>query len=224
MLHNILEQLRTHEAAYERAPHAVSLLAVSKTQSAEKIRTIYNQGQRLFGENYLQEALDKMADLTDCDIEWHFIGPIQSNKTKKIAEHFAWVQSVENEKIARRLSEQRPLHLPPLNICIEVNIDNEPTKHGVLPQEVFPLLDLCHALPHLALRGLMTIPMLTESFAAQCAAFHQMSVLWQACKERLRHDPLFDTLSMGTSVDFKAAIKEGATMVRLGSALFGERL
>jgi len=224
LLHNIISKIREYEATYQRSPHAVSLLASSKGQSVDKMRATYLQGQRAFGENYVQEALEKMQALSDCEIEWHFIGAIQSNKTKKIAEHFSVVQSVSSEKIAQRLNDQRPLSMPPLNICIEVNIDHETTKQGVFQDELFALLKYCCELSHLTLRGLMCIPAIQHDFNSQCAAFHAMAELWRASKQYLGDQAKqFDTLSMGMSADFEAAIKEGSTMVRIGTALFGER-
>ena len=224
MFHNILSLIAENEAHYQRAPRSVSLLAVSKNQSVDKMRSLYNEGQRIFGENYLQEALSKMDQLIDCDIEWHFIGPIQSNKTKKIAEHFSWVQSVDSEKIAKRLNDQRPHSLPSLNICIEVNIDGAPTKSGVSKETVFSLIDYCMSLPHLSLRGLMAIPEPSVFFETQCESFHAIHELWLTCRDYVSdRTEKFDTLSMGMSADFQAAIKEGATMVRIGTAIFGER-
>jgi hypothetical protein len=177
---------------------------------------MYNEGQRLFGENYLQEALPKIKALPQ-DIEWHFIGTIQRNKTKKIAEHFAWVQSVANVDIAQRLNNQRPIHLPSLNICIEVNINNEPSKSGVLVKDVLPLAVYCLTLPRLSLRGIMAIPEKTDDFKLQRHSFNQLSLLYESLR-RKKID--LDTLSMGTSQDFEAAVAEGSTMVRIGGDLF----
>ncbi|HEU5280891.1 MAG TPA: YggS family pyridoxal phosphate-dependent enzyme [Gammaproteobacteria bacterium] len=195
-------------------PPSVALLAVSKQQSIEAITELYQQGQRAFGENYLQEALIKMEALKHLNIEWHFIGHIQRNKTKKIAEHFAWVQSVDSELIAKRLNEARPTNLPPLNICLEVNVDNEPNKSGVALDAVLPLAKVCLSLPKLRLRGLMAIP------KANTDPHHAFQTL------RNIHDTLntlgfsLDTLSMGMSADYELAIEAGSTMVRLGTALF----
>lgn len=228
-LTDVLNEIRQAEVKYQRARHSVSLLAASKGQSSEKIRNLYQQGQMVFGENYLQEALEKIAQLKDCNIEWHFIGPIQSNKTKKIAEHFSWVQSIENKKIAERLNRERPPTLSKLNVCIEVNIDNEAAKHGVIKEDIFSLLDNIMHFPNLTLRGLMAIPKESNDFAEECLSFRKMYELFCECKRYLEnnHDKkaseLFDTLSIGMSQDFKAAIKEGATMVRIGRALFGGR-
>ncbi len=216
----IKESITAYEMKYGRDPGSVSLLAVSKKQSVEKIEKAALTGQRAFGESYVQEALLKIAALKELDIEWHFIGPIQSNKTRKIAEHFSWVQSVCSAKIAERLNEQRPSHLPPLNICLEVNLNAEPTKSGVTPAEVEALASLCLSLPRLKLRGLMAIPAPADTFAGARANFHSLLTLWQELRDK---GFALDTLSMGMSDDFEAAIAEGATIVRIGSAIFGER-
>ena len=192
-----------------------TLVAASKQQSADKIRALFLEGQTAFGENYLQEALEKMQRLRDCDIEWHFIGSIQSNKTKLIAENFSWVQSVDRFVIAKRLSDQRPPHLPPLNICIEVNIDHEQTKSGVAPDAVAELATQILSLKNLVLRGLMIIPEKNHN-----DAFQKAFLLYQ---QLIQHEFKLDTLSMGMSDDFEAAIKAGSTMVRIGTAIFGKR-
>jgi pyridoxal phosphate enzyme (YggS family) len=202
----------------------VSLLAVSKTFGPDAVLEAAQAGQRAFGENYLQEALDKMAALQQrapgLKLEWHFIGPIQSNKTKPIAEHFDWVHSVEREKIAQRLSAQRPAHLPPLNICLQVNISGEASKSGVAPEDVLALAQAVTALPNLQLRGLMAIPQPAEDFESQRKPFAALKDLF----EQLKAAGLpVDTLSMGMSADMHAAIAEGATIVRIGTAIFGER-
>ena len=199
---------------------AVRLVAVSKTFPAETVRAAAAAGQRDFGENYLQEALAKMQALADLPLVWHFIGPIQSNKTRAIAEAFQWVHSVDREKIAARLSEARPAHLPPLNVCIEVNVSGEASKSGVAPDALAALARRVAALPRLALRGLMAIPEPTPDQAQQRRSFRAVREL----KDALVRDgfPL-DTLSMGMSADLEAAIAEGATMVRVGTAIFGER-
>jgi len=209
-----------------RPPTAVQLLAVSKTFGPEAVLEAVEAGQRAFGENYLQEGLDKIRAVQDAlgdagpVLEWHFIGPIQSNKTRPIAEHFAWVHTVEREKIAQRLSEQRPAGLPPLQICLQVNISGEASKSGVAPDEVAALAHKVAALPNLTLRGLMAIPEPAEDFEQQRAAFAQLRTLY----DQLRADGLaLDTLSMGMSADMRAAIFEGATIVRVGSAIFGAR-
>lgn len=203
-----------------RAPDGVSLLAVSKTFAPEAIRAAYMAGQTRFAESYIQEALHKIAALRDLPIEWHHIGPIQSNKTRAIAEHFAWVHSVDRLKIAERLSVQRPVHLPPLQACLQVNISGEASKSGVPPGEVAQLAMQVAHLPHLRLRGLMAVPEPSDDVNAQRAAFARLRELFEQLKRRGLQ---LDTLSMGMSHDFAAAIAEGATMVRIGSAIFGKR-
>jgi hypothetical protein len=209
-----------------RPAHTVQLLAVSKTFGPEAVLEAVRAGQRAFGENYLQEALDKIAalraqpEVATLSLEWHFIGPIQSNKTRPIAEHFDWVHTVEREKVAQRLSEQRPAGMAPLQICLQVNISGEASKSGVAPEEVAALAHKVAALPNLTLRGLMAIPEPAVEFDQQRAAFAQLRKLY----EQLRADGLaLDTLSMGMSADLRAAIFEGATIVRVGSAIFGAR-
>lgn len=197
-------------------------MAVSKTFGPDAVQEAFNAGQRAFGENYLQEALDKMAALQGRapGLVWHFIGPIQSNKTRPIAEHFDWVHSVDRLKIAQRLSEQRPAHLPPLNICLQVNISGEASKSGVAPAELPALAQAVAALPRLTLRGLMAIPEPAADEAAQRQPLRALRLL----SEQLRADGLApDTLSMGMSADLAAAIAEGSTMVRIGTAIFGKR-
>ena len=207
------------KAAHRNATE-VSLLAVSKTFPAEAVREAYLAGQTAFGENYLQEALDKIEALRDLPLEWHFIGPIQSNKTRAIAGSFAWVHSVDRLKIAERLSAQRPLHLPPLNVCLQVNVSGEMSKSGVTPAEVEQLAREVARLPHLKLRGLMSIPAPATGETRQRAPFARM----RALLEQLNSQGMaLDTLSMGMSYDFPAAIREGATMVRIGTAIFGTR-
>lgn len=213
---------RIHAAEIDagRQSGEVALLAVSKAHPAAAVRDAFMAGQRLFGENYLQEALDKQAGLADLAIEWHFIGPIQSNKTQAIAQHFAWVHGVDRLKIAERLSAARPGHLPPLQICIQVNVSNEASKSGVLPAELNALAAAIAKLPHLQLRGLMTIPAPTSEIEMQRKQFRMVRELY----ETLRGQGFaLDTLSMGMSEDFPAAIAEGATIVRVGSAIFGAR-
>lgn len=211
------ERIREAAHAAQRDPAAVGLLAVSKTQPAEAIREACAAGLRDFGENYLQEALDKQAQLADLPLHWHFIGPIQSNKTKAIAEHFDWVHSVDRLKIAQRLSDQRPAQLPPLNVCLQVNVSGEASKSGCAPEDVAQLANAIAALPRLCLRGLMAIPEPTDDVAEQHAAFARLRQL----QDQLDLD--LDTLSMGMSQDLEAAIAEGATWVRIGTALFGAR-
>jgi pyridoxal phosphate enzyme (YggS family) len=201
----------------QREPSQVGLLAVSKTKPATAIREAFAAGVRDFGENYLQEALSKQEELADLPLIWHFIGPIQSNKTRAIAEHFAWVHSVDRLKIAQRLSEQRPSTLAPLNVCIQVNVSGEASKSGCAPDDVQALATAIQALPNLHLRGLMAIPEPTDDPAAQDAAFARVRALQQDLQLPL------DTLSMGMSHDLEAAIAQGATWVRIGTALFGAR-
>ncbi len=203
-----------------RAVGDVHLLAVSKTFPAEAISEAFQGGQRAFGENYLQEALDKMALLKDLPLEWHFIGPIQSNKTRPIAENFAWVHGVDRLKVAQRLSEQRPAAMPPLNICLQVNVSGEESKSGVAMNEAAKLAQEVSRLPYVKLRGLMSIPAPASGETEQRVAFAKMRVLLEQMNEQGLG---LDTLSMGMSHDFPAAIKEGATIVRIGTAIFGAR-
>lgn len=210
-------RIREAAQASQRNLADIGLLAVSKTKPAKAIREAHAAGLRDFGENYLQEALEKQTQLTDLPLIWHFIGPIQSNKTRHIAEHFDWVHSVDRLKIAQRLSDQRPAHLPLLNICLQVNVSGEDSKSGCSPQELPELAKAIAALPNLQLRGLMTIPEPTEDVTAQHAAFARLRQL----RDDLALD--LDTLSMGMSHDLEAAIAEGATWVRIGTALFGAR-
>ncbi|AZL76126.1 YggS family pyridoxal phosphate-dependent enzyme [Pseudomonas oryziphila] len=202
-----------------RDPASVQLLAVSKTKPASAVREAFAAGLRDVGENYLQEALTKQQALSDLPLIWHFIGPIQSNKTKAIAEHFDWVHSVDRLKIAQRLSEQRPGHLPPLNICLQVNVSGEDSKSGCAPADLPALAQAVSALPGLRLRGLMAIPEPTEDRAQQEAAFATLRQL----QAQLGLGLGLDTLSMGMSHDLEAAIAQGATWVRIGTALFGAR-
>ena len=211
--------MRAAQAA-ERESADIMLLAVSKTFPASAVREAYAAGQREFGENYVQEALDKISALSDLEIVWHFIGPVQSNKTRPIAENFAWVHGVDRLKIAQRLSEQRPSHLPPLNICLQVNVSGEKSKSGVAPQEVAELAREISKLPQLKLRGLMAIPAPADDEMAQRMPFAQLRELSQAI---IAQGIALDTLSMGMSHDFAAAIQEGATIVRIGTAIFGKR-
>ncbi|WP_444985539.1 YggS family pyridoxal phosphate-dependent enzyme [Halomonas mongoliensis] len=200
-----------------------SLLAVSKTKPAALVREAWHLGQREFGENYVQEALEKQAALADLDgIVWHFIGPLQSNKTRDIAEHFAWVHSVDREKIARRLNDQRPEGLPPLEVCLQVNISDEATKSGASLAELPALAEAVLSMPRLRLRGLMAIPAPAEDREAQRKPFARLREALEALRERFPEAPL-DTLSMGMTGDLEAAVREGATLVRVGTAIFGER-
>ena len=210
-------RIRAAALAVQRDVTSIHLLAVSKTKPAGALREAHAAGIRDFGENYLQEARAKQVELADLPLCWHFIGPIQSNKTRDIAEHFAWVHSVDRLKIAQRLSEQRPADLPPLNICIQVNVSGEASKSGCTPADLPALAAAISALPRLKLRGLMAIPEPTEDRAEQDAAFAQVRTL----QERLNMG--LDTLSMGMSHDLESAIAQGATWVRIGTALFGAR-
>jgi pyridoxal phosphate enzyme (YggS family) len=213
----LAERIRSAAQAVQRDPASVGLLAVSKTKPASDLREAYDAGLRDFGENYLQEALAKQAELSDLPLIWHFIGPIQSNKTRAIAENFAWVHSVDRLKIAQRLSEQRPPELPPLNICIQVNVSGEASKSGCSPEDLPALAQAINALPHLKLRGLMAIPEPTDDRDEQNASFAAVSTLQAQLGLPL------DTLSMGMSHDLEAAVAQGATWVRIGTALFGAR-
>ncbi len=204
-----------------RDPADVRLLAVSKTFPVADIRAAMVAGQRVFAESYVQEALPKLAELADAGLEWHFIGPLQSNKTRAVAEHFAWVHSVDRLNIAQRLSAQRPADLPPLQVCLQVNISGEASKSGVTPAELPALAHAVAQLPRLQLRGLMAIPAPSDDEAEQRAAFAQLAAL----QRQLQADGLaLDSLSMGMSHDFPAAIAAGATLVRIGTAIFGQRI
>lgn len=203
-----------------RDPGAVALLAVSKTHAPALIEEAFGAGQRAFGENYVQEAAEKMDALAGLPIEWHLVGPLQSNKTRLVAERFQWVHSIEREKIARRLSEQRPQALPPLDVLVQVKVSGETSKSGVAPREAAALAQAVAALPGLRLRGLMGVPECSDDERLQRARFRELRELY----ESLRRDGLpIDTLSMGMSADMEAAIAEGSTMVRIGTAIFGER-
>lgn len=205
-------------------PQQLRLLAVSKTFPADAVIEAAEAGQHCFGENYLQEALEKMQEVQakkpQLQLEWHFIGPIQSNKTRPIAEHFAWVHSVDREKIAQRLSEQRPAEMPALNICLQVNISGEASKSGVLPEEALVLAKKIAVLPGLQLRGLMAVPEASHDEQVQRKAFRQLKQLSDAIQAA---GITLDTLSMGMSADMHAAIAEGSTMLRIGTAIFGNR-
>ena len=206
-----------------RRSDCVQLLAVSKTFPAEQVADVAALGQRDFGENYVQEGVDKIVALSGvAGLVWHCIGPLQSNKTRLVAEHFDWVHSVDRLKIAQRLSEQRPAHLPPLQVCLQINIDGGPTKAGVTPSDALALAQAVAALPRLVLRGVMTIPDAAEGFEAQLAVHAQAKRLFDDLQTvlGLTH---FDTLSMGMSADLEAAVQAGSTMVRVGTAVFGSR-
>ncbi len=219
-LQHVQAQIELACQAAGRPVGSVRLLAVSKTWGPEAVRAAHAAGQTAFGENYIQEAIDKIGALRDLALEWHCIGPIQSNKTRWVAEYFDWVHSVDRLKIAQRLSEQRPDHLPPLQVCIQVNVDGGETKSGVSPQELPALAQAVAALPRLQLRGLMHIPEPAET-DAQMRAVHARA---KSLLEALREQGLsLDTLSMGMSADMATAIAEGSTMVRVGTAIFGQR-
>lgn len=212
--------IQEYEAKYCRPQGSVRFVAVSKHQSIEKIREAYEAGQRAFAENYLQEALIKMESLQDLLIEWHFIGKCQRNKTKAIATHFAWVHSIDNALIAKRLSDHRPAYLPPLNICIQINTSQESEKSGIAITETHTLAKICRELPRLTLRGLMCIPAHENIFAQQRNPYHQ---LFLEKDNLIKENFSLDTLSMGMSGDMEAAIAEGSTILRLGTLLFGSR-
>jgi len=228
MIGDNLQGVRARIAAACRAAgrdaQTVTLLAVSKTWGIDAVREAFAAGQIAFGENYLQEAVDKMAALRDLPLQWHCIGPIQSNKTRLVAGHFDWAHTIDRLKIAQRLSEQRPPELEPLQVCIQVNIDGGPTKSGVAPQAALALVREVAELPHLQVRGLMTIPEPAPDFAAQVAVHARARALFEQIAAvvgpELDH---FDTLSMGMTADLEAAIQAGSTMVRVGTAIFGIR-
>ena len=220
-----LQVVRARIAAVARAagrdPGAITLLAVSKTFAADAVRAAHGAGQREFGENYVQEGVEKTAALRALPLIWHFIGPIQSNKTRLIAEHFDWVHSVAREKIAERLSQARPEQLAPLEICLQVNVSGEASKSGVAPEEVRALAETVRALPRLRLRGLMAVPEPSDNVDLQRGRFRSLRLL----QEELNGAGFgLDTLSMGMSQDLEAAVMEGATIVRVGTAIFGERV
>lgn len=217
-VNEVLARIRAAELRHGRPAHAVQLLAVSKMQPAEAVRAAAAAGQRAFGENYVQEALPKLAALDGLDLSWHFIGRLQANKTREIATRFSFVHALDRLRIAERLSAQRPAALGPLDCCIEVNVSGEATKGGVTPAGLPALAAAVSRLPGLRLRGLMCLPAPSPSFEAQRAGFRRLRELLDSLGE-----PGLDTLSMGTSADFEAAIAEGATMVRIGVAVFGPR-
>ncbi len=213
-------RIRLAEQENGRDANSVTLMGVSKTRSAQEIRDSISAGLSHIGENYIQEALDKQAMLAELAICWHCIGPIQSNKSRAVASHFDWVHTVDRKKIAQRLSAQRPPELPPLNICIQVNIDEEPQKAGVLTNKIKPLADAVAALPGLRLRGLMAIPAPRDDYCEQRQVFARLRHCFESLKQ---HHPAIDTLSMGMSRDYAAAIAEGATIIRIGTEIFGPR-
>jgi len=222
-LHHVHQRIAAACASAQRPVQSVTLLAVSKTFGADAVRQAHAAGQRAFGENYVQEALQKISALAELrsQLEWHLIGPLQSNKTRAVAETFDWVHSVDRWKVAERLSQQRPSHLPPLNVCLQVNISGEASKSGAVPHEVPALAEAVARLPGLTLRGLMAIPEPADGLEAQRAPHRTLHALWQ----QLRAQGLaLDTLSMGMSADLEAAVAEGATIVRVGTAIFGARV
>jgi pyridoxal phosphate enzyme (YggS family) len=225
--HTVCQRIRQAEADAHRPAGSVRLLAVSKTFAAEAVRELAEAtGQKDFGENYVQEGVDKIAVLSRqiprAGLVWHCIGPLQSNKTRLVAEHFDWVHTVDRVRIAQRLSDQRPAHLAPLQVCLQVNIDAGATKSGVLPDQALTLARAVADLPRLQLRGLMTIPDPVEGFEAQVALHRRAQDLFAAIGAELK-SPVWDTLSMGMSADLEAAIRAGSTLVRVGTALFGQR-
>ncbi len=219
-LQAVRARIATAAIAAGRRPEEVELLAVSKTWPVDCIIDAARAGQRAFGENYVQEGVDKILAAVDLDLTWHFIGPLQSNKTRPVAEHFAWVHTLERLRIAERLSAQRPASLPALQVCVQVNISGEASKSGCAPEEALALCRAVADLPRLQLRGLMAIPEATDDPAGQRAAFRRLRDVYN--KARAAGLPL-DTLSMGMSHDLEAAVTEGATIVRIGTAIFGER-
>lgn len=220
----ITSQIKSAQQKCGRSPGSVQLLAVSKTKPVEAILEAALAGQRAFGENYVQEGVNKIRYFAEhhpqLDLEWHFIGPLQSNKTRLIAEHFDWMHTLDRAKIAQRLSEQRPDHKAPLQVLIQVNTSGETSKSGINEQELFPLAELISCLPNLTLRGLMSIPENVTDHAEQLVAFQRLADLQARLIERY---PALDTLSMGMSGDMQAAIEAGSTMVRIGTAIFGQR-
>ena len=219
-LHCVLQRIASACIRAARPAESVALLAVSKTFNADAVLQAYQAGQSAFGENYIQEAVDKITRLRELPLQWHCIGPIQSNKTRLVAAHFDWVHTVDRIKIAQRLSEQRPPDLPALQVCIQVNIDGGATKSGVAPADTLELARAVAALPRLRLRGLMCIPEPAPDFVAACAVFARAKTLFDQCNQAGLG---LDTLSMGMSDDLEAAIASGSTLVRVGSAIFGKR-
>ena len=219
-LHHVQARIADACGKARRPSDAVTLLAVSKTFGPEAVQEAYAAGQTRFGENYIQEAVQKITALRHLPLQWHCIGPIQSNKTRVVAEHFDWVHTVDRLKIAQRLSEQRPAHLPALQVCIQVNVDGGATKSGVAPQDALVLAQQVAALPGLRLRGVMSIPEPATDFIAACAVFARVKAVFDALNAQ---GLALDTVSMGMSADMEAAVQSGSTMVRVGSAIFGGR-
>ncbi len=223
-LKSVRDRIATACLAAGREPSSVQLLAVSKTFDSDAIRDAMSDGQRCFGENYIAEGVEKIMTLkAHTELQWHCIGPVQSNKTRLVAEHFDWIQSVDRLKIAQRLSEQRPAHLPPLQMCIQVNMDGGANKSGVAPDALMALIKDVAQLPRLKLRGLMTIPEPAIDFEAACAQHRRARALFDQINNANTLLQPMDTLSMGMTADLEAAIASGSTMVRVGSAIFGQR-
>lgn len=223
-IHQIKQRITAIAQQCERDPKQIQLIAVSKTKPISAIKEAIEAGQRLFGENYVQEGIAKIEyfqrNHTNLDLEWHFIGPLQSNKSKLVAENFSWVHTIERDKIAKRLNEQRPNHLPAMNVLIQINISNEVSKSGILPDEMLNLAKIIQELPNLKLRGLMAIPAETTDLQQQIVTFKRMYDLYIQLQNRYEN---IDTLSMGMTNDMQAAITAGSTMVRIGTAIFGAR-
>lgn len=219
-LESLKHQIDQAERRYGRESGAVTVLAVSKSRPIRDIITAAEHGQRDFGENYVQEAIPKTASLKHHDLVWHFIGPVQSNKTSTIAEYFDWVHSIDRIKIIKRLNDARPHHLAPINLCIQINISNEPNKAGISPDELEQLLSECVNFPRIHIRGLMALPEPCDDFELQRIKFREIKKLLEKIN---MNGGQYDTLSMGTSNDFEAAIAEGSTIVRIGTAIFGAR-
>ncbi len=217
----VMRRVQEAEIGAGRAPGSVELVAVGKLHSSESIRALAGLGQTAFAENFVQEAIQKQEALSDLDVEWHFIGSIQSNKTRLITNHFSWVHSVERSKIARRLSLQRPEHLAPLNVCLQVNLQHERSKSGITASEILPLLEQTAELPNITVRGLMIVPKPAANPQDQRPVFAQLRKLLENANDR---GYSLDSLSMGMTDDLEAAIAEGATHVRIGTALFGPRI
>jgi len=219
-LKSAIDTIQTSEKKAARNENSVQLIAVSKTKPVEDIKEAIAAGQRHFGENYVQEGVSKIIHFTNKQLVWHFIGPLQSNKTKLVSEHFDWVHTIERKKIAQRLNDQRPNNLPPLNVCIQINISGEESKSGVAVKDALALAQHINSLDNLILRGLMTIGQRSDDNKIIAAQFSQMNTLFKTLKAQF---PCVDTLSMGMSGDIESAISHGSTMVRIGSAIFGQR-
>ena len=219
-LAQIRQRISDTERRFNRDPGSVQLLAVSKTKPVTDVQAAIDLGQVHFAENYLQEAVEKIKCLNNPQLVWHFIGSVQSNKARQIAHYFQWVHTVDRIKVARRLSELRPNHLPPLNACLQINISGEKSKSGIEPHELKQLVKDCASLPNIRLRGLMAMPRQDTDFEKQCIPFRELRRLFTELQTEY---PELDTLSMGTTTDLEAAIAEGATMVRIGTAIFGAR-